>query len=105
MDGNTYYLLMFFLTGMLFPALAFLGKYIVRQQVVKKDRLEKLEVGMLATLRQQYLLTAFYYIERGYIPFSISDSMEQIYQAYHGLGGNGSVTNIRDAVIKLPRKE
>lgn len=92
------------LNGAIVPFIVWGAKYIVRKSNERHDRLEKLEQGMLATLRQQYLTTAFYYLEKGYMPFSISDSMEQIYQAYHGLGGNGSVTTIRESIIKLERR-
>lgn len=93
---------------MLIPAIVYGAKYIARYIVQKShdktERLEKMEAGVLATLRQQYLTTAFFYIEKGWIPFSIADSMEQIYVAYNSLGGNGTVTEVRNTVIKLERK-
>lgn len=101
---SDYEIVALILNGAILPLIVWGAKYIVRKQNERQDKLEKLEQGMLATLRQQYLTTAFYYLEKGYMPFSISDSMEQIYQAYHSLGGNGSVTTTRESVIKLERR-
>lgn len=104
MDANTWELVAVALNSILIPLIVWGAKYISRKNNERHDRLDKLESGMLATLRQQYLTTAFHYIELGYVPFAISDSMEQIYEAYHELGGNGTVTSTRDIFIKLPRR-
>lgn len=61
--------------------------------------------GMLSLLRAELIRSGEKYIERGYAPIYAVDAYDKAYIAYHGLGGNGTMTQLHDKVMKLPTQE
>ena len=41
-------------------------------------------------------------MERGYCPIYARDALELVYEAYHKLGGNGTITNLMQRLRDLP---
>lgn len=56
--------------------------------------------GMTAILRQQLIeLHRVWVIEQGYAPVEIKEQADDIYEAYHDLGGNGTGTKLHDEIL------
>ncbi len=57
----------------------------------------QIEVARLTLIRE-----CNHYINKGYAPLYALDSISEMYQAYHELGGNGAVTGIYNEFLNLP---
>lgn len=71
----------------------------LRQTVVKYKSIQN---GMLSLLRAELIRSGEKYIEQGWIPYYAREAYEKAYKSYHGLGGNGSMAQLFEAVMKLP---
>ncbi len=64
-----------------------------------------LEMGVQALLRDRMLHSYNKYTELGYAPVYAKENFENLYQQYHGLGGNGVMTQLRVAFMELPTEQ
>lgn len=53
-----------------------------------------LQNGVLCLLRAEIIRSHEKYTKRGEIPIYAKESLEKVYNAYHDLGGNGTVTDL-----------
>ena len=60
--------------------------------------------GMRALLMRQIQQDCEAAITEGTCSVETKTSIEGMYQAYHKLGGNGAITNLRDQMMCLPTK-
>ena len=74
-------------------------KAIKKRQDEEKARQTALEVGVQALLRQKILEMYDQYKDAEEVPQDTQESMEAIYKAYHGLGGNGQGTRLYTTII------
>lgn len=58
--------------------------------------------GLVAVLRDLLKIRYLSWIEKGYAPMDSRSDLESMYQAYHGLGGNSVITELRERFLKLP---
>ena len=65
-------------------------------------QLKALKEGMLATLRADIIGYHDKYMDREYCPIYAKDAIEKAYQAYHKLGGNGTITKLYEDLMALP---
>lgn len=79
--------------------LGYLAKKI--RSINKKN--EAVEAGMQAMLRDR-MIQAYnhYYFDKGYMPIYAKESFENIYNAYHNLGVNGVMDDIKKKTMALP---
>lgn len=56
----------------------------------------------LAVARAMLIRECNHYISKGYAPLYAVDSVNEMYQAYHALGGNGAVTGVYNDFSNLP---
>ena len=56
--------------------------------------------GLQSVLKDLYLE----WIKKGYAPLDARDDLEKMYQAYHKLGANGVMDNMRKQFLDLPIK-
>lgn len=68
-------------------------------------RAEAMENGVLALLRNCIISRYNHYMEHGYIPIYGLENVENMYLAYHDLGGNGTVTKLVEELKKLPTEK
>ena len=72
------------------------------------DEHKALKQAMIAMLHDSLYKSCSKYIALGYIPLEkaeeIMENLKMIYDAYHALGGNGSVTEIYKRFKRLPIK-
>jgi len=66
------------------------------RQEIARNKLQ-IEVARLTMIRE-----CNHYIAKGYAPLYAVDSICEMYQAYHELGGNGAVTGIYNEFLSLP---
>lgn len=57
--------------------------------------------AIIALLHDRLIQSGMYYIERGYIYASELERFTALYNGYHGLGGNGTGTEIYERVQDL----
>ena len=59
-------------------------------------------VGLQAVLKDLLKIRYLEWIGKGYAPMDARDDLERMYQAYHGLKGNGTITELRKRFMHLP---
>lgn len=59
----------------------------------------------LAVARAMLIRECNHYVAKGYAPLYALDSVNEMYQAYHALGGNGAVTGIYQEFLHLPHNQ
>lgn len=62
-------------------------------------------IGLQAVLKDLLKIRYLEWIHKGYAPMDARDDLEKMYQAYHGLNGNGVVTDLRNKFLALPAEE
>ena len=65
-------------------------------------RMEALERGVQAILRDRLYQSYNHFMEKGYAPLYARDNFENMYQQYHNLGKNGVMDDIRNKFLELP---
>jgi hypothetical protein len=82
----------------------FTGLYRRLQKKVKKELCDQKNIkdGMLALLRSELIRQHEKYTERHWIPVYAMDNFNELYNAYHELGGNGTVTKLKKELEELP---
>lgn len=65
-------------------------------------RMEALERGVQAILRDRLYQAYNHFTEKGYAPLYARENFENMYQQYHKLGKNGVMDNIREKFLELP---
>lgn len=89
-------------------ALGILGAAIVagfrllyKRQKTAETRQAALEKGMQAILRDRILTSYYHYHEKGKITLHGLENVEAMYASYHGLGGNGTMTQLVKVLREL----
>ena len=65
-------------------------------------RLEALEEGVQAILRDRIIQLYSYCDKKHSVAIYESQNMEHMYNAYHGLGGNGLLTSLHKKFLEFP---
>lgn len=69
-----------------------------------KKKQSALEAGVRALLRDRIIRTCEHYLSCGDVPVYGLENIDQMYRAYHALGGNGTVTKLVEDVKRLPTR-
>lgn len=72
------------------------------QKLHKKNKAN--EEGTLALLHNNIVTIHERWTERGYMPVYQKEALERTYNAYKGLGGNGTITDLYNECRNLPVK-
>lgn len=67
-----------------------------------QDKNDALGEGLQSVLKDLLKIRYVAWIEEGYAPMDARDDLERMYQNYHRLGGNGTVTELRNKFMRLP---
>lgn len=70
---------------------------------IGKQRVEREAIKSL--LRSEIITIHGRYVERGEIPIYAQENVQAMYQAYHELGGNGTVTKLVREIMELPTRK
>lgn len=65
-------------------------------------KINAVQIGLQALLRDRLIQGHDFYTEKGYMPVYARTNFENCYQAYKGLGADGVIDDIVSAVKKLP---
>ncbi len=71
---------------------------------IKQNKIEgdALRDGLRSLLRRQLIEDCEDAIQQGFCPVTMKDTITDMYQSYHALGGNGTVSGLYEEVQKLP---
>ena len=88
--------------GLVIAGVAAYCKHIAEQ--VKKERAEQkaLRDGMRSLLRRQIIADCEQAVRDGFCETKTKDTIEDMYNSYHALGGNGVVSHLKAQVMNLP---
>lgn len=64
-----------------------------------------IKLGMQAMLRNQIIEQYNHYTNKGYIPIYGLENVTALYDQYHTLGGNGTITHLYEELKELPTKK
>ena len=75
-----------------------------RLLLAERKKRKALEAGVRAMLRNDIIKLADKYLDAGEIPVYAMETVTAMYDAYHELGGNGTITKLVEAVKRLPTR-
>ena len=61
-----------------------------------------LKSGMISLLKNEIIRIYEKYTKLGYCPSYMKENIEEMYNSYHKLGGNGMITTMVNDIYKLP---
>lgn len=70
----------------------------------ERKRSNDVENGVKCLLRDRIIERYNKYMGQKFIPIYGMENVEDMYDAYHDLGGNGTITKLVDELKKLPSK-
>ena len=89
------------LFGLVIAAIGAYSRHIAKQVRKEREEQKALRDGMRSLLRRQIIADCESAISEGYCPTARKDTIEDMYQSYHALGGNGVVTGLKDQTMNL----
>lgn len=85
-------------------AVALLGTgYRLALKEIGKQRVERDAIKSL--LRSEIITMHGRYVDKGEIPIYAQENVQAMYEAYHELGGNGTVTKLVKEIMELPTRK
>ncbi len=66
---------------------------------------EHIKLGVQAILRDRIISSYNQYMEKGYYPIYAQENVNRLYEQYHNLGGNGTVTHLVQELADLPTEK
>ena len=88
--------------GILCAILAGLYRNLASRMKKQKAESDAVKNGMRALLKRQLVEDCEAATAEGFCPVTKKDLITDMYQCYHALGGNDTVTQLKDAVMNLP---
>lgn len=77
--------------------------FMVARMSIEFKKQKAMREGVRAILRDRILHAYNKWSKKGFAPFSAVENVTNMYNAYHGLGGNGPVTKIYNKFMLLPQ--
>ena len=104
MDWITKYWLEW-LFGLLVAGLGIAYRHLSKQVRIERQEQEAIRDGMRSLLRRQITIDCEAAFRDGWCSVNTRTSIEEMYNAYHGLGGNGVITGLRNQMLSLPTEK
>ena len=82
-------------------AFSFLSKRVSK----RIEEQEAIKLGMQALLRDRIISAYNHYMDKGCCPIYARENVRRLYEQYHNLGGNGTVTGLMDSLMELPTEK
>lgn len=79
--------------------------YFMKRSLGKIKRLELVENGMQALLKDRIIAIYNKCADRGYCPIYERENAEKMYMDYHALGGNGTITDLVNKIMVMPTEK
>ena len=67
-------------------------------------RYQSTQDGMKCLLRAEIIRDHSHYMDKGFIPIYAMENVLESYNAYHELGGNGTITKMVEELKRLPTR-
>ncbi|PWL46733.1 MAG: hypothetical protein DBY45_01955 [Clostridiales bacterium] len=90
------------LFGSILAGLGTAFSFLSRRVSKRIEEQDAIKLGMQALLRDRIISAYNHYMDKGYCPIYARDNILKLYEQYHNLGGNGTVTNLVGELKKLP---
>jgi hypothetical protein len=74
------------------------------KEMQRQAEQEAIRAGLQAVLRDRIIERYSHYEEKGRMPVYAMENVTKMYEAYHGLGGNGTITKLYNELMKLPHE-
>lgn len=89
--------------GLVLAGLGFVYRKMAKQIKEDREKNKAIEDGMRALLRNE-LIQAYnlYVVDKKYCPVYGKENVNAMYDAYHRLGGNGTITRLKEQIDNLP---
>lgn len=85
------------------------GGYLIRRlwkkQQEEEARQTAVKEAIIALLRAELVHAYYHYYERGWISLHGLEAAQKMYDEYHRLGGNGTVTKLMEDLKELPVRD
>lgn len=91
--------------GLLYKAIMKERKERKAEAAAKAKEDEAIKLGVQALLRDRIIQAHNYCMREGFCPIHDRDNINNLYNRYHDLGGNGTVTHLVECVNRLPTDE
>ena len=89
--------------GLVLTALGFVYRKMAKQIKEDREKNKAIEDGMKALLRNELILAYnLYVVDKKYCPVYGKENVNAMYDAYHRLGGNGTITQLKQQIDDLP---
>lgn len=72
------------------------------EELKQSDKIRLLETGLQALLRAEIIRQHDKYMDKGYCSIYARDALDRVYESYHALGGNGTMTDLYKQTTALP---
>ena len=76
-----------------------------RKQKTILTRYQAVNDGMKCLLRLEIIRDGSHYLAEGHIPVYAMENILESYEAYHALGGNGTITKMVEELKQLPTRK
>lgn len=87
--------------GLLIAILTFVVRTLSARIRKQQEENKALRDGMRSLLRRQIIADCEQAIKEGFCETKTKDTIEDMYESYHALGGNGVITRLKDQVMNL----
>lgn len=88
--------------GLLTGGVAIYCRHIAKQVRKEREEQKALRDGMRSLLRRQIIADCEQAAREGYCETKMKDTINDMYTAYHALGGNGVVSRLKEQTMNLP---
>lgn len=96
----TEFILQYWLQAVFGGIIIILG-WVVKKIKQQKKEQDAIKLGVQALLRDRIIQSYYHYTEKKYITLHGLENVNKMYEEYHNLGGNGSVTKLVEDMRKL----
>lgn len=72
------------------------------EEMRQNDRTQQIESGLQSLLRAEIIRSHEKYMDKEYCPVYAREALTRVYDSYHALGGNGTMTELYKQVMALP---
>ena len=93
-----------FAFGLAIAGLTACYRHLAKKVKKKNEEYDALKDGIIALLHDRLFQSGMYFLNKGEITVSELDNINDMYEAYHRLGGNGTGTEIYERVKELDIK-
>lgn len=91
--------------GVLFTSLAGVANHTkIKIKQVSKEQ-DSIKLGIQALLRDRIIQSYNKHMDLGYIPIYALENLNAMYNEYHNLGGNGTITGLVEELRNLPKED